>query len=298
LHDANIAVRRAAAEVIGRFGEMGSSHVSSIIILLEDPEVTVQRTATESLGMLGFAGARHVSRVLQLLDNKKTDSTVRCAAIKALCSLARFCGADPLAERPESALDSAAPHPERPESALGVSLASDMGKKSRIAKEDDEVTAATITAKIVELLHDDEPNVRASAADALAWMVAEGLTTNPDDEDMHMHEVHVEAVGALLTDGAPGVRRAAIEALGIMAPPGPWLDDVQWLLQDSHPGVRRAAECVFNRLQREELHAGEEEANGDMQDEEDYDGQELEDSEFSQQDGSEFEGYNDENLIV
>eukprot|EP00746_Dinoflagellata_sp_MGD_P115501 gnl/MRDRNA2_/MRDRNA2_51604_c0_seq2.p1 gnl/MRDRNA2_/MRDRNA2_51604_c0~~gnl/MRDRNA2_/MRDRNA2_51604_c0_seq2.p1 ORF type:complete len:1710 (-),score=379.49 gnl/MRDRNA2_/MRDRNA2_51604_c0_seq2:14-5143(-) len=328
LRDANISVRRAAAEVIGQFGERGASHAATLSLLLHDPDATVQCTAVESLGKLGSAGARHASRILRLLNGNTIDGTVRCAAIKALSSLVRFCGGAQSLERPESRLTerpesrltdrpesrlSSRPESramDRPESSLSGafppsesvlgSVQGSDGKKPQHATEEEEMTPAIITAKIVELLKDPEPNVRASAADALGEMAADGVTKSPGDEEMQIQiEAQVEAIGALLTDSAPGVRRAAIEAVGIMATPGPWINDVQFLLQDAHPGVRRAAECVFKRLEADGVNFEEiaKDTGGgihkevleevDLEDEEDYD-HEFEGSETEgQHEGSE-----------
>jgi HEAT repeat protein len=193
-------------------------------------------------------------------------------------------------ERPESSLSSALHSSDRPESALGSALGSDLGKKPQLGAQEEEVSPGTIAAQIVELLKDAEPNVRASAADALARMTADGVSRG--DPDMQAQaEAHAEAVGALLTDNAPGVRRAAIEAVGIMAPPGPWMNDVQFLLEDPHPGVRRAAECVFQRLQADgvtfEPTTEEEDADGGIHTREMLPEVDLEDDDYG---GHEFEG--------
>jgi len=137
----------------------------------------------------------------------------------------------------------------------------------------------SIISKIFELLNDPESTIRASAADALGRMTANGVTT-PEDQ-----EAHAEAIGALLTDAAPGVRRAAIEALGVVAPPGPWLNDVQFLLEDPHIGVRRAADHVISKLQKDDT-VIEDELDDDGELEEVEDEQENDES-ASQGEGSE-----------
>jgi HEAT repeats/PBS lyase HEAT-like repeat len=81
LYDSNYTVRKAAADVLGKLGDIRS--VDLLIALLNDPEGDVRKAAAESLGKLG--DIRAVNPLITVLRDYNAD--VRKAAVDALGKL-------------------------------------------------------------------------------------------------------------------------------------------------------------------------------------------------------------------
>jgi len=260
LKDDNASVRRAAAQSLGRLGDVRA--VPSLIAVLTDSDAEVRATATDALA--DFEDPRAIDPIVALLKDPVTD--VRKNALNALSHWEHGVPAapvialldDPDAEVRHGAVDlldhlearSAEPAIARlihdPNSDVRRAVVQAMGHMN------DQGGAAAIT----EALNDANPDVRHQALDALndlkapiteATLLKMMTDVDPDVRQAAAHiagersvVAAIPALRRMIDDPKSDVREAATEALGNIADPAA-RSALRAALQSPDPKVRRAA---------------------------------------------------------
>ena len=238
LNDTDVEVRKAAAGALGELGE-----VRAITLLMQsalfDADADVRKSAAESLGKLDSHG------VVRLLGERLTDrdSAVRILVAQALGNLGDLTAIDPLLR--------AALYDEDAGVRQAAALALGSLKHSRALD------------LIVDELTNDDPRVRAAAAEALGHLgdlphLVRWLQTMLFGSALYDFDVGVRraAVGALsrldhaeamtmlleaLRSDSWSTRIAAAEALGFLGDHGALTPLLEMALFDEQQAARRAA---------------------------------------------------------
>lgn len=228
LRDANVRVRTAAVAALGLLGAQTSGEAASraaealLMAMRVESGVCSPSEAAEALGRMGPVAVRPL-----LLLLRDTDARVRAAAIQGL-------GATGAVEAAEALVGLLAD--PNPKICAAVALA-------LLAFRDTEGAPEAVGALIEGLGNEDE-RVRARSAAAMGQMVSGGSRGELGPE------VAV-ALGAALTDTAPGVRVAAATALGDLRDPGS-VDALIAAVADPSFDVRRAAAVALQRIRTPE----------------------------------------------
>ena len=260
LKDENAGVRRAAAQSLGRLGDVRA--VTSLIAVLTDSDAEVRATVIDALSNL--EDPRAIDPIVALLKDPVTD--VRHNALNALSHWERGVPTAPvvaLLDDPDADVRHEAvnllDHLEARSAGPAIArLIHDPNADVRgaVVQALGNMNEQTGAAAITEALNDANPDVRHQALDALnelkapiaeATLLKMMTDVNPDVRQAAAHIAGdrsmigaIPALRRLIDDPKSDVRESATEALGNIADPAARAA-LRAALQSPDPKVRRAA---------------------------------------------------------
>jgi HEAT repeat protein/beta-lactamase regulating signal transducer with metallopeptidase domain len=260
LKDENAGVRRAAAQSLGRLGDVRA--VTSLIAVLTDSDAEVRATVIDALSNL--EDPRAIDPIVALLKDPETD--VRHNALNALSHWERGVPTAPvvaLLDDPDADVRHEAvnllDHLEARSAGPAIArLIHDPNADVRgaVVQALGNMNEQSGAAAITEALNDANPDVRHQALDALnelkapiaeATLLKMMTDVNPDVRQAAAHIAGdrsmigaIPALRRLIDDPKSDVRESATEALGNIADPAARAA-LRAALQSPDPKVRRAA---------------------------------------------------------